>query len=151
MDKVLIFSADAFQKNLPSLCLSLLKGQRYPTYKKAYIGDMLTQGLAGGIDDSAKVAINAAKDLNQGIMDVMDGLADDMQSAVPSNFDLDADATVRSVAGGVSGANGGASYGALVSVGQMIVRSEDDIRRISQELYNLIQTGSRAQGRFSTA
>ena len=82
---------------------------------------------------------------------MMDGLADDMQSAVPSNFDLDADATVRSVAGGVSGANGGASYSALVSVGQMIVRSEDDIRRISQELYNLIQTGSRAQGRFSTA
>ena len=34
---------------------------------------------------------------------------------------------------------------------RVIVRSEDDIRRISQELYNLIQTGSRAQGRFSTA
>ena len=32
-----------------------------------------------------------------------------------------------------------------------IVRSEEDIRKISQELYNLIQTGSRAQGRFSTA
>lgn len=50
----------------------------------------------------------------------------------------------------VSGVGSGNSYGALVSVGQMIV-SEDDIRRISQELYNLIQTGSRAQGRFSTA
>lgn len=84
-------------------------------------------------------------------MDVMDGLADDMQSAVPSSFNLDADATVRSVASGMSGAGGGNSYDALVSVGQMIVRSEDDIRRISQELYNLIQTGSRAQGRFSTA
>lgn len=114
------------------------------------VGDMLTQGLAGGIDDSAKVAIDAAQDLNNGIMDVMNGLADDMHTAVPSNFNLDADATVRSVASGMAGANG-SSYGSLVSVGQMIVRSEDDIRRISQELYDLIQTGSRAQGRFSMA
>lgn len=122
-----------------------------PSKEMAWVGDMLTAGLAGGIDDSAKVAINAAQDLNKGIMDVMDGLADDMQSAVPSNFNLDADATVRSAVSGATGMNGGSSYGALVSVGQMIVRSEDDIRRISQELYNLIQTGSRAQGRFSTA
>ena len=112
---------------------------------------MLTQGLAGGIDDSAKVAIDAAQDLNKGIMDVMDGLADDMKTAVPSNFNLDADATVRSAVNGATVVSGGSSYGALVSVGQMIVRSEDDIRRISQELYDLIQTGSRAQGRFSTA
>ena len=46
---------------------------------------------------------------------------------------------------------GGSSFGTLITIQQMIVRSEDDIRRISQELYNLIQTGSRAQGRFSTA
>lgn len=121
-----------------------------PSKEMAWVGDMLTQGLAGGIDDSAKVAINAAQDLNNGIMSVMNGLADDMQSAVPSNFNLDADATVRSVASGMAGANG-SSYGSLVSVGQMIVRSDDDIRRISQELYDLIQTGSRAQGRFSMA
>ena len=112
---------------------------------------MLTAGLSGGINDSAKVAINAAQDLNKGIMDAMDGLTDAMQSAVPSNFKLDADATVRSVVNSMSGAGGGNSYGVLVSVGQMIVRSEDDIHRISQELYNLIQTGSRVQGGFSTA
>jgi hypothetical protein len=39
----------------------------------------------------------------------------------------------------------------LVVVQQMIVRTEDDIRRVSQELYNLMETGSRAQGRFSPA
>ena len=49
------------------------------------------------------------------------------------------------------GGVGGSSFGTLITIQQMIVRSEDDIRRISQELYNLIQTGSRAQGRFSTA
>lgn len=122
-----------------------------PSKEMSWIGDMLSRGLAGGIDNSAKVAINAAQGLNRGIMDVMEGLADDMQAAVPRRFNLDADATVNSVASGMNGGFARASYGALVSVGQMIVRSEDDIRRISQELYNLIQTGSRAQGRFSTA
>ena len=126
-------------------------GIHSPSKEMAWIGDMLTQGLANGIDESAKVAVNAAQSLNEGIMGVMDSLADDMQTAVPNNFNLDADATVRSAVNGATGTNGGSSYGALVSVGQMIVRSEDDIRRISQELYDLIQTGSRAQGRFSTA
>lgn len=122
-----------------------------PSKEMAWIGDMLTSGLARGIDDSAKVAIEAAKDLNSGILDVMSELSDDMQTAVPRSFNLDANATVNSVASGMNGGFARAPYGALVSVGQMIVRSEDDIRRISQELYNLIQTGSRAQGRFSTA
>ena len=78
-----------------------------PSKEMAWVGDMLTQGLAGGIDDSARVAINAAQDLNKGIMDVMDGLADDMQSAVPTNFNLDADAAVRSAVNGAAGMNGG--------------------------------------------
>ena len=42
-----------------------------PSKEMAWVGDMLTQGLAGGIDDSSKVAIDAAKDLNQGILDVL--------------------------------------------------------------------------------
>ena len=39
----------------------------------------------------------------------------------------------------------------LITIQQMVVRSEEDIRKISQELYNLIQSGSRAQGHFTTA
>lgn len=121
-----------------------------PSREMAWVGDMLTQGLAGGIEDGAGAAISAAEDLNNGILGVMDGLAADMQSAVPSNFAFDASGTVGSVSGSMGGV-GGSSFGTLITIQQMIVRSEDDIRRISQELYNLIQTGSRAQGRFSTA
>ena len=121
-----------------------------PSKEMAWVGDMLTQGLAGGIEDGADTAISAAEDLNNGILGVMNGLAADMQSAVPSNFAFDASGTVGSVSGGMGGV-GGSSFGTLITIQQMIVRSEDDIRRISQELYNLIQTGSRAQGRFSTA
>ena len=121
-----------------------------PSREMAWVGDMLTQGLAGGIEDGAGAAISAAEDLNNGILGVMDGLAADMQSAVPSNFAFDASGTVGSVSGSMGGV-GSSSFGTLITIQQMIVRSEDDIRRISQELYNLIQTGSRAQGRFSTA
>ena len=125
-------------------------GINSPSKEMAWVGEMLGRGLAGGIEDSAGEAVSAAEDLNNGILDVMNGLAADMQSAVPSNFAFDTAATVGSVAGGMGGA-GGSSFGTLITIQQMIVRSEDDIRRISQELYNLIQTGSRAQGRFSTA
>ena len=114
------------------------------------MGEMLGRGLAGGIEDSAGEAVSAAEDLNNGILGVMNGLAADMQSSVPSNFAFDTAGTVGSVAGSMGG-TGGSSFGTLITIQQMIVRSEDDIRRISQELYNLIQTGSRAQGRFSTA
>ena len=126
-------------------------GIHSPSREMAWVGEMLTEGLAGGIGDTAKTAITAAEDMNKGIMGVMNGLAGDMKSAVPSDFNLDANATVSSAMNGMGGVGGASSYGSLITISQMIVRSEDDIRKISQELYNLIQTGSRAQGRFSTA
>ena len=79
----------------------------------------------------------------------MNGLAADMKSAVPSNFEFHAGGTIRSASGGMN--SGGASFGTLITIQQMIVRSEAAIRRISQELYNLMQVGSRAQGRIITA
>lgn len=124
-------------------------GINSPSKEMAWVGEMLGRGLAGGIEDSAGEAVSAAEDLNNGILGVMNGLAADMQSAVPSNFAFDAGGTIRSAAGGMG--SGGASFGTLITIQQMIVRSEDDIRRISQELYNLMQVGSRAQGRIITA
>lgn len=124
-------------------------GINSPSREMAWVGEMLGRGLAGGIEDSAGEAVSAAEDLNNGILGVMNGLAADMQSAVPSNFAFDAGGTIRSASGGMN--SGGASFGTLITIQQMIVRSEDDIRRISQELYNLMQVGSRAQGRIITA
>ena len=83
---------------------------------------------------------------------VMNKLAQDMQTAIPTDYQLNANANAN-VTGGMTGASftAAAGGGPLVMVQQMIVRSEDDIRRISQELYNLMQVGSRAQGRIITA
>jgi phage-related protein/archaellum component FlaC len=89
---------------------------------------------------------NMALGLGEGFNKAMARVADDMQSAVPTDFNISPDISVNGRGGSAASASG-----PLVVVQQMIVRSEDDIRRISQELYNLMQTGSRAQGRFSTA
>jgi hypothetical protein len=89
---------------------------------------------------------NMAQGIGEGFDKAMAKVADDMQNAVPTDFNISPDLNISGRSG-----SGGLSSGPMVLVQQMIVRSEDDIRRISQELYKLIQTGSRAQGRFSTA
>lgn len=89
---------------------------------------------------------NMALGIGEGFDKAMARVADDMQNAVPTDFNISPDINV-SGRGGFSGL----ASGPLVVVQQMIVRGEEDIRRISQELYNLMQTGSRAQGRFITA
>jgi len=89
---------------------------------------------------------NMALGIGEGFDKAMARVADDMQNAVPMDFNISPDINVNE-----RGGSGGLASGPLVVVQQMIVRSEDDIRRISQELYNLMQTGSRAQGRFSFA
>lgn len=126
-------------------------GIHSPSTEMAWVGEMLVEGLAGSIEDNGSEAVKAAEGLSQGISDVMGGLAEDMKTSLPTDFHLDANASVRSVTDGMTGSTAGVGFGSLISIQQMIVRSEDDIRKISQELYNLIQTGSRAGGRIITA
>ena len=106
-------------------------GIRSPSTLFAGLGENMGQGIGVGFERA------------------MDEVADDMQNAIPTTFD-----TPGINMGDVTGSHGGLAVSgmpSLINIQQMIVRSEDDIRRISQELYNLMQTGSRAQGRFSPA
>jgi len=92
---------------------------------------------------------NMGEGIGVGFEQAMDKVGDDMQNAIPTEFDMPG---VNVGASRISGMGGASGFGgSLITIQQMIVRSEDDIRRISQELYNLMQTGSRAQGRFSPA
>lgn len=126
-------------------------GIHSPSTEMAWVGEMLVEGLAGSIEDNGGEAVRAAEGLSEGISDVMNGLAEDMKTSIPTDFHLDADSSARSVTDGAAGGMSGWGFASLITIQQMIVRSEDDIRRISQELYNLIQTGSRAGGRIITA
>lgn len=57
-------------------------------------------------------------------------VGEDMQNAIPTDFN----APSVSINSAVNGATVGGFGGSLMSIHQMIVRAEDDIRRISQEL-----------------
>ena len=124
-----------------------------PSKEMGWVGEMLVEGLAGAINANGKDAVEAAEGMADDINSVMNGLAKDMETSIPTDFSLDAGATntlTESSADSRSTVMDG-MYGSLVTVQQMVVRSEDDIRKVSQELYNLMQTGSRAQGRVLTA
>ena len=124
-----------------------------PSKEMGWVGEMLVEGLAGAINANGKDAVDAAEDMADDINSVMNGLAKDMETSIPTDFSLDAgaaNALTESSADSRSTVMDG-MYGSFVTVQQMVVRSEDDIRKVSQELYNLMQTGSRAQGRVLTA
>lgn len=121
-------------------------GIHSPSDEMAWIGEMLVEGLAGSINANGKDAVAAAEGMSKDINDVMHSLADDMTTALPTDFSVNGTVNRNDT---VSGTGFGGS--ALITIQQMIVRSEEDIRKISQELYNLIQSGSRAQGHFTTA
>lgn len=121
-------------------------GIHSPSDEMAWIGEMLVEGLADSINTNGKDAVAAAEGMSKDINDVMHSLADDMTTALPADFSVNGTVNRNDT---VSGTGFGGS--ALITIQQMIVRSEEDIRKISQELYNLIQSGSRAQGHFTTA
>lgn len=124
-----------------------------PSKEMGWVGEMLVEGLARAINANGKDAVEAAESMADDINSVMNGLATDMETSIPTDLSLDAgaaNALTESSADSRSTVMD-SMYGSLVTVQQMVVRSEDDIRKVSQELYNLMQTGSRAQGRVLTA
>ena len=48
---------------------------------------------------------------------------------------------------GVMSSDSAGGVPVTINIAEMTVRSDDDIRRVSQVLHKLIQTGSRAMGR----
>src|SRR5699024_11923771 len=92
----------------------------------------------------AGIGDDMARGLGVGLEKAMTQVSEDIQDAVPTDFDIQSNVNVG--ANGITTSQDG--YGSLITIQQMIVRSEDDIRKVSQELYNLIQTESQAQKRF---
>lgn len=89
------------------------------------------KGLAKGIEDSKSMVAKA-----------VDGVAADMV--------LNPSAAVQEISvsgnGGDGVSQGGSINGPLIEVKEMNVRSEEDIRKISQQLYRQLQQGRRANG-----
>jgi hypothetical protein len=102
------------------------------------------------------IGVNMAAGLGEGFGDAMTQVSRDIQAAVPTDFDIETNANVHGTVSGnlaSSSANlGQSNFGfAGVTVQNLYVRTEEDVRRISQNFYDLMQTGARAQGRFKPA
>ena len=113
-------------------------GIHSPSREMAWVGEMLVKGLAGSISDNGEEAVKAAEAMSADISDVMNGLAADMQTALPSDF---------SVNSTVDGPVGGARSGSIsIYIDSMNVRDETDIQKIAQELYALQRKATRGKG-----
>ena len=54
----------------------------------AWVGDMMMEGLASGIDESAGEAIRSASDMTDDLNAVFDDLSADLTSSVPQSIDV---------------------------------------------------------------
>lgn len=72
-------------------------GIHSPSKEMGWIGKMMVEGLAGSIDSNGKDAVSAVTDMAKDIDGAMKGIADDMQTALPTDFKLDIDSDINRV------------------------------------------------------
>lgn len=108
-------------------------GIHSPSDEMAWIGEMLVKGLSGSIDANGGEAVKAAEAMSEDINDVMHGLAKDMETALPTDFNVDGN-----VHGTVSG---GIADSAKVSGLQLVLNitnfnnySTEDIQQLTNEI-----------------
>ena len=108
-------------------------GIHSPSDEMAWIGEMLVKGLSGSIDANGGEAVKAAEAMSADINDVMHGLAKDMETALPTDFNLDGN-----VHGTVSG---GIADSAKVSGLQLVLNitnfnnyTNEDIHQLTNEI-----------------
>lgn len=106
-------------------------GINSPSKEMAWVGEMLVKGLAGSIDDKGDEAVKAAEGMAKDIDGVMTDLAHDMQTALPTDFDVSGN--IRSSVGGIPG--GTASGLSLVlNITNFNNYSTEDIRQLTNEV-----------------
>ena len=71
-------------------------GINSPSREMGWSGEMLVDGLAGAIDENGGEAVKAAEGMSSEITDVMQDLAKDMETSIPTDFDISANANVTS-------------------------------------------------------
>lgn len=108
-------------------------GIHSPSDEMAWIGEMLVKGLSGSIDANGGEAVKAAEAMSADINDVMHGLAKDMETALPTDFNVDGN-----VHGTVSG---GIADSAKVSGLQLVLNitnfnnyTNEDIHQLTNEI-----------------
>lgn len=107
-------------------------GIHSPSKEMAWVGQMLVKGLSGSIEENGDEAVKAAEAMSEDIDDVMQDLAKDMTTALPTDFDIGGciSSSVSSAAKGVFG--GGFSL--QLNISTFNNYSSEDIEQLTNEI-----------------
>lgn len=104
-------------------------GIHSPSKKMAWIGDMLMEGLAGGIDETAGEVLDSANGMVSNLNSVFDGLSADM-GKVPTDFNVTS--AVSPVSSGTQANQGGLVL--QLSIGNFNNYSNEDVTSLTEEI-----------------
>lgn len=106
-------------------------GIHSPSKEMAWVGEMLVKGLAGSIDDNGDEAVKAAEGMAEDINGVMGDLAHDMQTALPTDFNVNG--SIRSAVDGVVG-KAASAFTIALNITNFNNYSSEDIRQLTSEV-----------------
>ena len=106
-------------------------GIHSPSKEMAWVGEMLVKGLAGSIDDNGDEAVKAAEGMAEDINGVMGDLAHDMQTALPTDFDVNG--SIRSAVDGVAG-KAASAFTIALNIATFDNCGSEDIRQLTTEV-----------------
>ena len=106
-------------------------GIHSPSKEMAWVGEMLVKGLSGSIEDNGDEAVKAAEGMADDINGVMGDLAHDMQTALPTDFDVSGN--FRSAVDGVAG-KAASAFTIALNIATFNNYSSEDIRQLTNEV-----------------
>ena len=108
-------------------------GINSPSKEMAWVGEMLVEGLAGSIEDNGGQAVKAAEGMSKDINGVMQDLAKDMTTALPTDFSVKG--SVESAVSSAASAGAGKSGFVLqLNIGTFNNYTNEDIRQLTNEI-----------------
>lgn len=108
-------------------------GIHSPSREMGWVGEMLVEGLAGAIDDNGKYAVKAAEEMSSDINDVMHGLADEMETALPTDFNVDGNVH-GTVDGGLGDIKSPGGLQLVLNISTFNNYTTDDIHQLTNEI-----------------
>jgi phage-related protein len=107
-------------------------GIHSPSDEMAWIGEMLVKGLSGSIEDNGDEAVKAAEAMSGDINDVMHDLAKDMETALPTDFNVDGN--IHSAVSGATGTKTQSGLQLVLNIANFNNYSNEDIHQLTNEI-----------------
>ena len=108
-------------------------GINSPSKEMAWVGEMLVEGLAGSIEDNGGQAVKAAEGMSKDINGVMQDLAKDMTTALPTDFSVKS-SVENAMTSAVSGGAGKSGFVLQLNIGTFNNYTNEDIRQLTNEI-----------------